>query len=49
MMISKRIRFHLQQKQKRRMVKYGKLVMIHEENAPLPPALPSQVVSCQQL
>ncbi|XP_043804127.1 period circadian protein isoform X3 [Apis laboriosa] len=38
-----------QQKQKRRMVKYGKLVMIHEENAPLPPALPSQVVPCQQL
>lgn len=37
----------LQCKQKRRMVKYGKLVMIHEENAPLPPPLPSQTISCQ--
>ncbi|XP_025153774.1 period circadian protein isoform X3 [Harpegnathos saltator] len=34
-------------KQRRRMVKYGKLVMIHEENAPLPPPLPSQIVPCQ--
>ncbi|XP_043260117.1 period circadian protein isoform X2 [Colletes gigas] len=38
-----------QQKHRRRMVKYGKLVMIHEENAPLPPALPPQTVPCQQL
>ncbi|XP_017879137.1 uncharacterized protein LOC108624391 [Ceratina calcarata] len=38
-----------QQKQMRRTVKYGKLVMIHEENAPLPPALPLQTVSCEQL
>ncbi|XP_024227427.1 period circadian regulator isoform X2 [Bombus vancouverensis nearcticus] len=38
-----------QQKHRRRMVKYGKLVMIHEENAPLPPALPPQSVPCQQL
>ncbi|XP_014613255.1 PREDICTED: period circadian protein isoform X2 [Polistes canadensis] len=37
-----------QHKQKRRMVKYGRLIMIHEENAPLPPPLPSQTVSCQQ-
>lgn len=37
----------LQRKQRRRMVKYGKLVMIHEENAPLPPPLPSQTISCQ--
>ncbi|XP_018405057.1 PREDICTED: period circadian protein isoform X2 [Cyphomyrmex costatus] len=36
-----------QRKQRRRMVKYGKLVMIHEENAPLPPPLPSQTASCQ--
>ncbi|XP_018050159.1 PREDICTED: period circadian protein isoform X6 [Atta colombica] len=36
-----------QRKQRKRMVKYGKLVMIHEENAPLPPPLPSQTVSCQ--
>lgn len=35
---------YLQRKQ-RRMVKYGKLVMIHEENAPLPP--PFQTISCQ--
>ncbi|KYN27786.1 Period circadian protein [Trachymyrmex cornetzi] len=34
-------------KQRRKMVKYGKLVMIHEENAPLPPPLPSQTVPCQ--
>ncbi|XP_076687250.1 period circadian regulator isoform X4 [Andrena cerasifolii] len=38
-----------QQRHRRRMVKYGKLVMIHEENAPLPPALPPQTVPCQQL
>ncbi|CAK9831407.1 Period circadian protein [Anthophora retusa] len=38
-----------QQKHTRRMVKYGKLVMIHEENAPLPPALPLQTVPCQEL
>ncbi|XP_017763849.1 PREDICTED: period circadian protein isoform X6 [Eufriesea mexicana] len=38
-----------QQKHRRRMVKYGKLVMIHEENAPLPPALPPQAIPCQQL
>ncbi|KAK2588410.1 hypothetical protein KPH14_004414 [Odynerus spinipes] len=31
-----------QHKQRRRMVKYGRLMMIHEENAPLPPPLPSQ-------
>ncbi|XP_011171926.2 period circadian protein isoform X2 [Solenopsis invicta] len=31
---------------KQRMMKYGKLVMIHEENAPLPPPS-SQTVSCQ--
>ncbi|XP_015432079.1 PREDICTED: period circadian protein [Dufourea novaeangliae] len=31
-----------QQMHGRRMVKYGKFVMIHEENAPLPPALPSK-------
>ncbi|XP_015189237.1 PREDICTED: period circadian protein isoform X3 [Polistes dominula] len=37
-----------QHKEKRRMVKYGRLIMIHEENAPLPPPLPSQTVSCQQ-
>ncbi|XP_053970561.1 period circadian protein isoform X2 [Hylaeus volcanicus] len=37
-----------QQKHRRRMVKYGKLVMIHEENAPMPPALPPQTVPCQQ-
>ncbi|XP_020277747.1 period circadian protein isoform X2 [Pseudomyrmex gracilis] len=37
-----------QRKQKRRMVKYGKLVMIHDENAPLPPPLPSQTpVPCR--
>ncbi|XP_071574910.1 period circadian regulator isoform X4 [Temnothorax nylanderi] len=34
-----------QRKKRRRMVKYGKLVMIHEENAPLPPPLPSQTIS----
>ncbi|XP_024881332.1 period circadian protein-like isoform X2 [Temnothorax curvispinosus] len=34
-----------QRKQRRRMVKYGKLVMIHEENAPLPSPLPSQTIS----
>ncbi|XP_031827629.1 period circadian regulator isoform X8 [Nomia melanderi] len=38
-----------QQKHGTRMVKYGKLVMIHEENAPLPPALPPQTVPCPQL
>ncbi|XP_011869758.1 PREDICTED: period circadian protein isoform X2 [Vollenhovia emeryi] len=38
-----------QSKQRRRMVKYGKLVMIHEENAPLPPPLPFQTISCQHL
>ncbi|XP_017791381.1 PREDICTED: period circadian protein [Habropoda laboriosa] len=38
-----------QQKHRRRMVKYGKLVMIHEENAPFPPALPPQTVPCQEL
>ncbi|XP_029034643.1 period circadian protein isoform X8 [Osmia bicornis bicornis] len=38
-----------QQEHRRRMVKYGKLVMIHEENAPLPPALPPQTVPCQDL
>ncbi|RLU16663.1 hypothetical protein DMN91_010731 [Ooceraea biroi] len=32
----------------RRMVKYSKLVMIHEENAPLPPPLKSQTIPCQQ-
>ncbi|XP_012533743.1 period circadian protein isoform X3 [Monomorium pharaonis] len=37
-----------QRKQRRRTVKYGKLVMIHEENAPLPPPSPSQTVSCQR-
>lgn len=37
-----------QHKQRRRMVKYGRLMMIHEENAPLPPPLPSQTVSCQE-
>ncbi|XP_018302519.1 period circadian regulator isoform X6 [Mycetomoellerius zeteki] len=36
-----------QRKQRRKMVKYGKLVMIHDENAPLPPPLPPQTVSCQ--
>ncbi|XP_012134868.1 period circadian regulator isoform X4 [Megachile rotundata] len=36
-----------QQKHRRRMVKYGKLMMIHEENAPLPPPLPPQTVPCQ--
>ncbi|XP_014477101.1 PREDICTED: period circadian protein isoform X2 [Dinoponera quadriceps] len=40
-----------QRKQRRRMVKYGKLVMIHEEDAPLPPPLPSPlpspIVPCQ--
>ncbi|XP_011685943.1 PREDICTED: period circadian protein isoform X3 [Wasmannia auropunctata] len=35
------------QRKRRRMVKYGKLVMIHEENAPLPPPIPSQTISCQ--
>ncbi|XP_032674085.1 period circadian protein isoform X3 [Odontomachus brunneus] len=34
--------------QQRKMVKYGKLVMIHEENAPLPPPLPPQTVPCQR-
>ncbi|XP_077280683.1 period circadian regulator isoform X2 [Temnothorax americanus] len=34
-----------QRKQRRRMVKYGKLVMIHEENASLPSPLPSQTIS----
>ncbi|TGZ43164.1 Period circadian protein [Temnothorax longispinosus] len=34
-----------QRKQRRRMVKYGKLMMIHEENAPLPSPLPSQTIS----
>ncbi|XP_076642718.1 period circadian regulator isoform X1 [Halictus rubicundus] len=38
-----------QQKHGTRMVKYGKLVMIHEENAPLPPTPPPQTVPCQQL
>ncbi|XP_043517512.1 period circadian protein isoform X2 [Frieseomelitta varia] len=37
-----------QQKHRRRMVKYSKLVMIHEENAPLPPTLSPQTVPCQQ-
>ncbi|XP_066591494.1 period circadian protein isoform X2 [Prorops nasuta] len=38
-----------QHRQARRMMKYGKLVMIHEENAPLPPPLPTQQpLSCQQ-
>ncbi|KAL6261017.1 hypothetical protein P5V15_008543 [Pogonomyrmex californicus] len=36
-----------QSKQRRRMIKYGKLVMIHEENGPVPPPLPSQSISCQ--
>ncbi|XP_070530422.1 period circadian regulator isoform X3 [Cardiocondyla obscurior] len=36
-----------QRKQRRRMVKHDKLVMVHEENAPLPPPLSSQTVSCQ--
>ncbi|CAL1679142.1 unnamed protein product [Lasius platythorax] len=36
-----------QRKQARKMVKHGKLVMIHEENAPLPPPLASQIISCQ--
>ncbi|GAB1867606.1 Period circadian protein [Camponotus japonicus] len=35
------------QRKQRRMVKYGKLVMIHEENAPLPPPLAPQIISCQ--
>ncbi|XP_072762384.1 period circadian regulator isoform X2 [Anoplolepis gracilipes] len=35
------------QRKQRRMIKYGKLVMIHEENAPLPPPLASQIISCQ--
>ncbi|XP_047346985.1 period circadian protein isoform X3 [Vespa velutina] len=30
-----------QHKQRRKMVKYARLMMIHEENAPLPPPLPS--------
>nr|XP_012217078.1 PREDICTED: period circadian protein isoform X2 [Linepithema humile] len=37
-----------QDKQKRRMLKYSKLVMIHEENAPLPPSLSSQTIPCQR-
>ncbi|XP_029178906.1 period circadian protein isoform X2 [Nylanderia fulva] len=36
-----------QRKQTRKMVKYGKLVMIHEENAPLPPPLASQIIPYQ--
>ncbi|KAG7212739.1 hypothetical protein KM043_013005 [Ampulex compressa] len=37
-----------QHKQRRKMMEYSKLLMIHDENAPLPPPLTSYTIPCRQ-